>query len=184
MPEDFEFMGQVPRLENVHKLRLNQLFQGVFRLFISELQVYAGLQHRDLYPELEELLRLERIESAVQFGGVWEHWRNAFVKHTNWPNTEIRKNFVSHPKIQELAWLLNLFKCLYSGIGQEPEPLEKLLMLATGKQLHDISKLWEERERETAWKMLKSGNRKGLFVYEVAPETEVSDLRRRDLIDG
>ncbi|RGP61464.1 ring finger protein [Fusarium sporotrichioides] len=169
---DFEYAGQVPRHEKVHIQRLGLLFNKVLRLFISELQVFAGLQHGETYPQLEGLLRLERVESALWFTGFWGWWRDAFLNTTEWPDAEVRNCFVSHPSILELAWILNYLKRRRSGENQPPEPLELLVITATQEQLPELAERWETMEQAVAWKMLKSGRRKGLFVYEVTPETE------------
>ncbi|KAL6916079.1 hypothetical protein FSST1_007574 [Fusarium sambucinum] len=168
---NFEYAGQIPRLEEMQKQRLGLLFPKMLRLFISELQVFAGLQHRETYPELEEML-LERVESATSFHRVWNHWRNANLNVTEWPDAEVQNCFVSHPRILELAWILNYLKRRHSGENQPPEPLELLIISATQKQLPELASLWEDREQAVAWNMLKSGRRTGLFVYEVTRETE------------
>ncbi|KAG8673199.1 hypothetical protein FPOAC2_06633 [Fusarium poae] len=168
----FEYAGQIPRSEKLHKQRLGMLFGKVLRLFISELQVFAGLQHGEMYPELERMLGLERVRSATWFREVWNCWRNANAYAIEWPDAEIRNCFVSNPSILELAWILDYLKRRRSGEDQPLEPLELLVISATQEQLPELATRWEAREQEVAWDMLESGRRTGLFVYEVTPETE------------
>lgn len=174
---DFEYVGQVPRHEIVYKTRLRLLLREVLRLFISEIQSYTGLWHQNAFPDLERLLSLRVIESAQDFEKVWVGWeRVRTMTDDEWPDAEMRKNFVSRPVILELSWLLNTFKCRYSGTNELPHVLEKLVFSATDKHLPELARMWSAMERATALDKLRSGKRSGLFVYEATPETEVSNL--------
>ncbi|RGP70891.1 ring finger [Fusarium longipes] len=165
--DDFEYMGQVPRHERVHTLRLRQLFGSLLRLFISELQVHAGFRHGSKYPDHEELLSCENVESALVFKNIWDCWRSAHLEDPKWPDAKTQDDFISHPKILETAWLLDWLAHLRSGKDQPQQPLEMLLVGATNKEIPKLAELWHERQKATALRMLASGKREGLFIYEV-----------------
>ncbi|KAJ4257374.1 hypothetical protein NW762_008493 [Fusarium torreyae] len=165
---DFNFMGLVPRNVTEYRARCRELFPGMMNLFISVLQLKAGKNHQALYPEFYSLVHMTSDHSAKEFEVVFEYWEDE-ASSGNWPDQEVRNNFVSRSKVRELAYLLTLLKIERSCQDLKPHALERLLVSATGHSLEELGDLWIYRTREEAFKMLLSGNSSELFVYEGDP---------------
>ncbi|KAF4435745.1 ring finger protein [Fusarium austroafricanum] len=170
--ENFEFVGQVPRHQQEYRLRLYQLLKPVMTLFISALQLQIGKRHSSMHPELDELLSRPTIESATHFASVWDCWSRYCQQAVPWPNSTTKEAFAHRPIIQELAWLMHrLQNERQCSTTTPPTPLHSLLIAATGESLEILQMRWHVQCKKVAWAKLLSGNRQGLFVYEVAPET-------------
>jgi hypothetical protein len=57
------------------------------------------------------------------------------------------------------------------------KPLWRLITSSTGLQVESMAELWVAGEEKVAKDMLRSGSRKGLFVYGVEPDIEVCGFR-------
>ncbi|KAM0238992.1 hypothetical protein ACHAP5_008430 [Fusarium lateritium] len=186
---DFRYVGQVPRHPFQHGARCRRMFKFILTLFISALQFKAGSKHKEMYPDLEDLLNKPRIRNDEGFELVWKHWKQ--LSHepvpkcwvpkkwseeyfNEWPDDRTRTSFSAQKHMQELAWhLVVLRRNDWSGDRDLPRScLWQLIVSSTGLQVEAMAELWVAGEEKVARAMLRSGSRKGLFVYQVEPETE------------
>lgn len=189
---DFLYLGQVPRHPLQHSVRTRHMFKFILTLFISALQLRAGPKHKDMFPGLEALLNERRIKNDKCFKLVWKYWRRMSfqewcpkegneegLKLKEWPDASTRNTFTRQKHMQELAWhLVYVKRAGWSGNRDFTQcPLWRLIVSSTGLQVESMAELWEAGEEEVARRMLRSGNRKGLFVYQVEPGTEVCEFR-------
>ncbi|CAJ0550332.1 Ff.00g102620.m01.CDS01 [Fusarium sp. VM40] len=188
---DFQYLGQIPRHPLQHSIRTRHMFKFILTLFISALQLRAGPNHKDIFPDLEALLNERRIKNDKCFKLVWKYWRRMSFKDwypkegneeglklKEWPDASTRNTFARQKHMQELAWhLVSAKRAGWSGNRDFTQcPLWRLIVSSTGLQVDRMAELWEAGEEEVARRMLRSGNRKGLFVYQVEPGTE--DIHR------
>ncbi|KAM0201809.1 hypothetical protein ACHAPA_009547 [Fusarium lateritium] len=181
---DFRYVGQVPRHPYQHGVRCHRMFRFILTLFISALQFKAGSKHKEMYPDLEELLNKPRIRNDEGFELVWKHWEQLSLEEVpkkwpeeclnKWPDHQTRTSFSAQKHMQELAWhLVVLKRNNWAGDRDLPRSrLWQLIVSSTGLQVEAMAELWAAGEEEVARAMLRSGSRKGLFVYQVEPETE------------
>ncbi|KAF4950922.1 hypothetical protein FSARC_13058 [Fusarium sarcochroum] len=165
------FKGLVPWPTNYYAGRCRLLFPVVMKLFISVLQLKAGKNHRALYPEFDSLVAMTSDHSALLFKYVHDYWVEV-ARSGDWPDQEVRDNFISRPQVRELAWLLESLKTERSGRYTDQHVIEKLLVSATGCPLKGLARLWVSRIEQVGRRMLESGNSRELFVYEGDPTTE------------
>ncbi|SPJ73155.1 uncharacterized protein FTOL_02884 [Fusarium torulosum] len=180
---DFRYVGQIPRHPLQHSVRARRMFKFILTLFISALQLRAGSKHKKMYPDLEMLLKEPRIGNIKGFQLVWEHWERMSSEECpkewfeeglkEWPDNVTRASFSKQKHMQELAWhLVFLRRNGWAGDELTQSPLWRLMISSTGLQVESMAELWEAGEEKVAKDMLRSGSRKGLFVYEVEPATE------------
>jgi hypothetical protein len=186
---DFRYVGQVPRHPFQHAIRARRMFKFILTLFISALELRAGPNHKDMYPDLEILLKEPRIGNDKGFELVWEHWERMSLRERpkegfeegleEWPDNETRTSFSRRKHMQEMAWHLVLLK--RNGWAGDcdltQKPLWRLITSSTGLQVESMAELWVAGEEKVAKDMLRSGSRKGLFVYGVEPDIEVCGFR-------
>ncbi|WZH48198.1 Ring finger [Fusarium acuminatum] len=183
---DFRYLGQVPRHPFQHSVRTRHMFKFILTLFISALQLRAGPKHKDIFPDLEALLNEPRIKNDKGFELVWKYWKSMSfrecpkegneegLKLKEWPDASTRTTFTRQKHMQELAWHLVYVK--RTGWVRNRNftqcPLWRLIVSSTGLQVESMAELWQAGEEGVARALLRSGNRKGLFVYQVEPGIE------------
>jgi hypothetical protein len=187
---DFRYLGQVPRHPFQHSVRTRHMFKFILTLFISALQLRAGPKHKDIFPDLEALLNEPRIKNDKGFELVWKYWKSMSfrecpkegneegLKLKEWPDASTRTTFTRQKHMQELAWHLVYVK--RTGWVRNRNftqcPLWRLIVSSTGLQVESMAELWQAGEEGVARALLRSGNRKGLFVYQVEPGIEVCEI--------
>ncbi|KAF4976954.1 hypothetical protein FZEAL_6447 [Fusarium zealandicum] len=174
-PDNFNYVGQVPRWKWEHMFRLAQLEYPVVNLFVQMVQYTAGREHPILYPKLEKIRHCRQL-TADNFEAALEAWHHCFKDIS--PRIFMRNLFTSHPLIQEAAYILNALAQQQEVVYQHQRHFTSIVGMATGQRLVDIGPEFLKQLEECAWNCLRSGDDSHVMVYN---DCEKSDVKNPEL---